>query len=122
MEKRYFADFGDTADSPVIEIKEPRMDRQLFWGERMLIAKNVLQAGVTVPCHSHPHEQISAVMSDQCEVILFLPEGPLEKHCGPGELAWIPGNVGHEVRISPEADCEIWDLFSPVREDFIPQD
>ena len=45
MEKRWFADFGDAADTPVIEIKEPRMDRQLFWGERMLIAKNVLQAG-----------------------------------------------------------------------------
>ena len=81
MEKRWFADFGDTADTPVIEIETPRMDRQLFWGERMLIAKNVLKAGVTVPCHSHPHEQISAVMSGRCEVILFLPEGPVKKQC-----------------------------------------
>ena len=25
------------------------------------------------------------------------------------------------LRVDPEADCEIWDLFSPVREDFIPK-
>ena len=122
MEKRYFANFNDTADSPVYEIPSPRMDRQIFFGEKMLVAKNVLKAGVVVPSHTHPHEQISVVIRGECDVTTFLDSGPLTQHCTAGGLAWFPGNVAHEVRISPEADCEIWDLFSPVREEFIPRD
>lgn len=122
MEKRYFADLNDTTACPVINIPEPRMDRQLFFGERMLIAKNILKAGVLVPAHRHPHEQISAVVSGECDVTIFLESGPVSRHCKAGGFAWIPGDVDHEVRISPEADCEIWDIFSPVREEFIPKE
>lgn len=122
MEKRYFADFSDTGDSPVIEVPSPRMDRQIFWGDKMLVAKNVIKAGVTVPKHIHPHEQISVVVSGECDVTVFTESGEVTKHCKAGGLAWFPGGVAHEVSVTSDADCELWDLFSPVREDFIPKE
>ena len=122
MERKYFANFNDPVDSPVIEIPSPRMDRQIFVGDKMLVAKNVLKAGVVVPAHKHPHEQISVVIRGECDVITYLESGPVKQHCTAGGLALFPGDVEHEVRISPDTDCEIWDLFSPVREEFIPKD
>lgn len=119
MEKKYFSHFDEL---DVIDVPAPPMARQMFFGDKVLVGKNVIKAHTLIPSHSHPHEQISIVFSGECDVTIFLESGAETRHCVPGGLCWFPSNVNHEVLITSDEDCEIWDIFSPVREDWIPRD
>ena len=91
------------------------MDRQIFYGDKIMLGRNIIKAGTTVPMHSHPEEQISYVISGECDVII---EGEEPVHCKAGAVAWFPANKGHEVIVGDE-DTEILDIFNPVREDWL---
>ncbi len=66
------------------------------------------------PPHSHPHEQISYVVSG--EINLFM-EGSLV-HLGPGDMFTVPPNVPHSVQLLTN-QVVIVDSFTPIREDFL---
>jgi len=71
-----------------------------------------VEAGAELPEHTHPHEQISMVISGQFEMSL---EG--ESHIlDAGSVALIPSNAKHGGRAI--TDCEIRDIFYPVREEY----
>ena len=112
MAKTYFGDFNDLK---TILIPEPAMDRQIFYGDKIMLGRNIIKAGTTVPMHSHPEEQISYVISGECDVII---EGEEPVHCKAGAVAWFPANKGHEVIVG-DVDTEILDIFNPVREDWL---
>jgi len=80
--------------------------------ENMTIANWEVEAGSAFPEHSHPHEQISIVVEGTFELTMDGETDVLE----PGRIAVIPADTPH----SGEAvtDCEIIDVFSPVREDY----
>ena len=119
MEKKYFLNFND---AETIDIPAPPMKRQIFFGDHMLVGKNVILAHTLVPAHSHPEEQISVVVKGECDVITYLEGETLRQHCVPGGIAWFPSGVKHELLCTSDEDCEVWDWFSPVREDWIPKD
>lgn len=112
MDKKYFGDFNDLKS---IFIAEPAMDRQIFYGDRIMLGRNIIKANTVVTAHSHPEEQISYVISGECDIII---EGQEKRHAKAGAVAWFPANVVHEVIIGDE-DTEILDIFNPVREDWI---
>jgi quercetin dioxygenase-like cupin family protein len=71
-----------------------------------------IEAGAALPEHTHPHEQISVVVSGQFEMVLDGETRLLEK----GKIALIPSNVKHSgLAIT---DCEIMDVFYPVGEEY----
>ena len=71
-----------------------------------------IEAGAALPEHAHPNEQISVVVAGNFEMTLDGETLLLEK----GKVALIPANVKHSGRAL--TDCEIMDVFYPVREDY----
>ena len=104
--------FYNPKDRPEKEVL-PGMHIRTFWGEKQLLSLVELDANITLPNHSHPHEQSTFVL-----------EGELEFHLGEetrllraGDLVIIPGGVEHFVKVGP-MQTRVLDTFSPVREDF----
>jgi quercetin dioxygenase-like cupin family protein len=81
-------------------------------GENMTVTNWSVEAGAEFPEHSHPHEQISIVVEGEFELTL---DGETEV-LRPGRIAVIPPETPHSGRARTE--CEIIDVFSPVREDY----
>ncbi len=71
-----------------------------------------IEAGAALPEHAHPNEQVSVVVAGKFEMTLDGETLQLEK----GKVALIPSNVKHSGRAL--TDCEIMDVFYPVREDY----
>ena len=66
------------------------------------------------PLHSHPHEQISYIVSGK--VIYFL--GSEQQTLEAGDMVTIPPNVPHAIQALTPA-VRLVDAFTPVREDFL---
>ena len=81
-------------------------------GEHMTVTNWEVEAGAEFPEHSHPHEQISIVAEGEFELTLDGETDVLR----PGRIAVIPPNTPHSGWAVTE--CEIIDVFSPVREDY----
>jgi quercetin dioxygenase-like cupin family protein len=66
------------------------------------------------PMHSHPHEQISYIVSGK--VIYFL--GEEQQILEAGDMVTIPPDVPHAIQtLTPSV--RLADAFTPVREDFL---
>jgi quercetin dioxygenase-like cupin family protein len=66
------------------------------------------------PPHSHPHEQISYVVSG--EVLFFLDGVPTR--LGPGDIYTVPPDVPHAIQLLTPS-VRLVDTFHPLREDFL---
>ena len=71
-----------------------------------------IDAGATLPEHSHHHEQVAHVYEGEFEVTV---EGKTMRLLA-GMVAAIPSNARHSGRAL--TDCRIMDVFYPVREDY----
>src|SRR5690349_8781015 len=71
-----------------------------------------VQEGAVLPEHSHPHEQLSNVITGRFEMTVGGETRVLEA----GDVAVIPSQVLHSARAL--SDCYIVDAFHPVREDY----
>ncbi len=88
--------------------------KTLTWGDQMMLVQFDLKAGSRIPGHTHPHEQIG-----------YLVEGKLELRIGsetvtacPGDSWCIPAGIEHSA--VAESECVAVEVFSPVREDYLP--
>jgi quercetin dioxygenase-like cupin family protein len=66
------------------------------------------------PPHSHPHEQMSYVVSG--ELIAFI--GDEQERLGPGDMFTVPPEVPHSVQLLT-SHVRLVDCFTPLREDFL---
>jgi quercetin dioxygenase-like cupin family protein len=66
------------------------------------------------PPHSHPHEQISYVVSG--ELIVFI--GDEQTRLEPGDMFTVPPDIPHTVQLLTEY-VRLVDTFTPIREDFL---
>lgn len=81
-------------------------------GLNMTLAYWEIDAGATLPEHSHPHEQASNILSGEFELTV---DG--ESHLlKPGMGFMIPPDTPHAGRALTA--CQILDVFQPVREDY----
>lgn len=80
--------------------------------EHTTIAYWEIEKGAELPLHSHIHEQIAMVTKGEFEMTI----GGETQVYKPGKIAVIPSNVEHSGKAL--TDCEITDVFSPVREDY----
>jgi quercetin dioxygenase-like cupin family protein len=90
-----------------------KITRKIVAGERGMIVWWSNKKGAHAQAHKHPHEQIFWVISGKMDFRM----GSERRLCGPGDVCVIPGGVEHEAWF-PE-DCEVIDVFSPPREDFL---
>ena len=84
------------------------------YGEQSLMTEIRLEKGAVIPVHRHPHEQTGYMISGHME---FLVDG--EHHLArPGDSWSIPAGVEHGATAVEES--LVVEVFSPVREDYLP--
>lgn len=88
--------------------------KTLVHGEKTLMAEFRLETGAVLPRHIHPHEQTGYLVAGLLE--LTIDETTLRVM--PGGSWCIPGGVEHNA-LALE-DCIAIEVFSPVREDYLP--
>jgi quercetin dioxygenase-like cupin family protein len=88
--------------------------RTLSHGESTLMAEFRMAAGHELPAHTHPHEQTGYLVSGRIRLRI----GDLSHEVTPGDSWCIAGGVEHAATILEDAVAV--EVFSPVREDLLP--
>ena len=107
---------ADWASIPAVRIAEG-IERQLFWGDRVMVCRLRIAPHTVTPVHSHPHEQITMVERGRVRYIIEGQERVLEQ----GEMLHLPSGISHGATMLDE-EVVLVDIFSPLREDFLPVD
>jgi len=89
--------------------------KTLAYGEKTLMVAFRLQKGAVLPTHRHPHEQTGYLVSGRMDLTI----GNETRRLGPGDSWCVPGNTDHGAK--PIEDSVAVEVFSPVREDYLPQ-
>ncbi len=88
--------------------------KTLVYGEKTLMSEFRLKKGSAVPLHSHPHEQAGYLVSGQ---VTFTVDSE-QTICNPGDSWCIAGDKEHGAEALQ--DSVLVEVFSPVREDYLP--
>ncbi|PLX88581.1 MAG: cupin domain-containing protein [Desulfuromonas sp.] len=88
--------------------------KTLAYGDKTLMVKFRLEATAKLPRHSHPHEQTGYLVSGRME--LTVDERVYQVN--PGDSWSISGGEEHSA-VALE-DAVAIEVFSPVREDYLP--
>lgn len=88
--------------------------KTLVYGERTLMVEFLLKKGCQLPQHSHPHEQTGYLVKGR--IRLFV--GSETNDITPGDSWCIPSGIEHGAEIIE--DSVAIEVFSPVREDYLP--
>jgi len=103
-----------TIDLYDLEEKElvPGFRARFVHSPNMTLAYWTIDAGSTLPEHSHPHEQVANLLEGEFEMTV----GGETRVLKPGMVTIIPSNILHTG--TALTDCRILDVFYPVREDY----
>ena len=88
--------------------------KTLAYGAQTLMTEFLLRKGSALPRHAHPHEQTGYLVKGRIRLSI----GTVEYETRPGDSWSIPGGVEHGAE-SLE-DSQVIEVFSPVREDYLP--
>jgi quercetin dioxygenase-like cupin family protein len=91
------------------------IERQMIWGERVMVCRLRFAPRVVTPVHSHPHEQITLVERGR---VRFTVNGT-DRIVSAGDVLHFPSGVPHGATMLDE-EVILVDVFSPIREDFLP--
>ena len=86
----------------------------LVHGEKTLMGQFKIARGSAIPPHSHPHEQTGFLVSGK---VRFDVAGEVVD-AEPGDSWCLAGGVEHSAEALE--DSVIIEVFSPVREDYLP--
>ena len=101
------------ADIPV-EHPAEGIERQMVVGENVMIVRFRFVPFLVTPEHTHPHEQMSLIISGR---VRFFIEGK-ERIVSAGDVLHFPPNCRHGATMLDE-EVVLIDIFSPIREDFL---
>jgi quercetin dioxygenase-like cupin family protein len=90
----------------------PGFTAKLIHTDTVTIAHVRAVEGSMLPEHQHPQEQVTNILSGKLEMTV---DGET-RVCPAGTVITIGPNVPHAARAL--SDCEIIDVFHPVREDY----
>jgi quercetin dioxygenase-like cupin family protein len=88
--------------------------RTLVYGEKTLMGQFSIAKGSAIPPHSHPHEQTGFMVSGKLKFKVEDEAMVVET----GDSWCIPGDAEHSV--DALEDSVVIEVFSPVREDYLP--
>lgn len=106
---------GKANEKGYIKIFDGIKRKTLVYGDNTLLTEFVLENGKVLPMHSHPEEQTGYLVSGH--IILIINGERYE--IKPGDSWAIPGNIEHGAETLE--DSVAIEIFSPVREDYIPE-
>ena len=104
--------FATLASLPAKEILGGAVRGHYAHLTRLTVGEVALPAGLTIPLHQHPHEQVTYVIEGRFQFTVGAETRVLE----PGMVALIPGGVLHGG--TTLTACRVLDFFSPAREDY----
>ena len=84
-------------------------------GQKTLMVEFRLQKGAMLPLHRHPHEQTGYLVSGRLDLTI----GNETRQQVPGDSWCIPVDTEHSAQALE--DSVAIEVFSPVREDYLPQ-
>jgi len=94
---------------------EPGMIRQvLAHSPELMLVRHYLEEGWVGAAHSHPHHQLIYVVSGRLRIVI----AGEEFLASAGDSIVIDGGLVHQA--SALEASEILDVFTPVREDYMP--
>ncbi len=96
------------------QVNEGMQRRLLSYGGSLMMAQFSFEAGAAAAWHSHPHEQISYVVSGEID---YCVEGQEPKRLTAGASFYVPPNVTH--RVVAYVASVLVDTFTPMRDEFI---
>jgi quercetin dioxygenase-like cupin family protein len=105
----------DWSSIPVDRVGEG-IERQMIWGERLMVCRLRFAPHVITAVHTHPHEQITIVDKGR---VVFTVDGQ-ERTASAGDVLHFPSGVRHGATMLDE-EVVLIDIFTPVREDFLPR-
>ncbi len=88
--------------------------KTLVHGDKTLTAEFYLAKGSQLPLHAHPQEQTGYLISGRIRFFI----GGEVFDAEPGDSWCVPGNVEHRAEILEDAVAV--EVFSPLREDYLP--
>src|SRR5262245_12880610 len=91
------------------------IQRQMIWGDRLTVCRLRIAPHTVTAVHTHPHEQMTIVVRGR---VLFTIEDE-QRVVSAGDVLHFPSNVAHGATMLEE-EVVLIDVFSPVREDFLP--
>ncbi|MFB6195904.1 MAG: cupin domain-containing protein [Haloplanus sp.] len=106
-------EISSTDDVDAVEAVPDVHLSQLAAGERMSVQGYTIDAGATVPEHSHPHEQAGFATRGRAVFLV----GDEERIVEAGDAYVIPGDEPHAVENRGDEPFEGVDVFSPPRTD-----
>ena len=89
--------------------------KTLVYGDKTLMVEFMLKRGSTLPRHRHPHEQTGYLVKGRIRLSI----GDEVYDAMPGDSWRIASNVEHAAQIIE--DSVAIEVFSPVREDYLPK-
>jgi quercetin dioxygenase-like cupin family protein len=89
--------------------------KTLVYGKNTLFSEFRMEANSILPQHAHHHEQTGYLVKGRIRLTI----GQQTFEAGPGDSWCIPGNMDHSAEIL-ENSIAI-EVFSPVREDYLPE-
>jgi quercetin dioxygenase-like cupin family protein len=96
-----------------LESLSPLLQRQMVWGQQIMLARVLLKKGSVVPEHSHHNEQVTYILDG---ALKFWIDGK-EITVHSGEVLCIPAHMPHKAEAL--VDTVDLDVFSPPRADWI---
>ena len=88
--------------------------KTLVHGEKTLMGKFKLAKEARIPVHHHPHEQTGIIISGKLRFKI----GEEIFEAESGDTWCIPGGIQHSVEVLENS--VVIEVFSPVREDYLP--
>ena len=106
--------FTKKSDADYRELVDGVEMKTLAHGEKTLLAKFHLKKGAAIPLHEHIYEQTGFMVSGKMRFKI----GTEQFECESCDTWCIPGDVPHGVAVLE--DSVVVEVFSPVREDYLP--
>jgi unsaturated pyranuronate lyase len=91
------------------------IERQMVWGDRVMVCRLRIAPRTVTPVHSHPHEQVTLVERGPVQ---FTIDGQT-RIVHTGDVLVFPSHIRHGATMLDE-EVVLIDIFSPPREDFLP--
>jgi len=104
----------DWTTVPVERVAEG-IERQMVWGERVMVCRLRLAPRVVTAVHSHAHEQITLVERGRVQFTIE----DRQRIASPGDILHFPSHCRHGATMLDD-EVVLIDIFSPIREDFLP--
>jgi quercetin dioxygenase-like cupin family protein len=106
--------FTKSEDREFKKLAEGVRMKTLVWGKKTSLSMFELQKGAAIPMHSHPNEQSGYLISGK--LVFIIEDDRFEANPGDG---WnLESNVEHGAEVLE--DSVVVEVFSPVREDYMP--